>query len=214
MPSQAYNEYHKNLIDVRKLISLHRQMSGTRQGKRGLGHLTRGGLLLLCAAWERYIETMLCNGTDFLISRLADFKSLPAVPRKTLTDHVNSNSTSWVSADLATSKWTQIYREVTNLEVKNLNTPKYAQIKKRYEDLLNVSDIGAAWSISTTDIDQFVSLRGDIAHRGAQGPYIQFGELLRHESKISKCVIDTDNYLHQHLYSIVKHKKQPWQKIG
>ncbi len=58
MPSVAYTEYTKNLKDVHPLIVLHRNISGNDRGKRGLGHLTRGGLLLLCAAWERYIYSI------------------------------------------------------------------------------------------------------------------------------------------------------------
>lgn len=67
MSSTAFTEYTKNLKDVHRLILLHRNLSGNDRGKRALGHLTRGGLLLLCASWERYIETVVIEGAEFLL---------------------------------------------------------------------------------------------------------------------------------------------------
>ena len=88
MPSTAYNEYIKNLKDVHRLIVSHRNLSGNDRGKRGLGHLTRGGLLLLCAAWERYIETLLIEGADFLCLKLTSFTELPPLPQQKVRDYV------------------------------------------------------------------------------------------------------------------------------
>ncbi len=71
MPSESFKEFQQNLTDVKRLVSLHNNLSrpngtGTR-GKRGLGHLTRGGIVLLCAAWERYVASRRCEeGAAFL----------------------------------------------------------------------------------------------------------------------------------------------------
>lgn len=86
MPSTAYLEYKKNLKDVHRLVLLHKSLSGTKPGKRGLGHITRGGLLMLCAAWERYVETVAIEGAIFLTNRLPNHAALPPTPRQKLTD--------------------------------------------------------------------------------------------------------------------------------
>jgi hypothetical protein len=80
MPSTAYGEFKVNLTDVDRLIALHRQESGAGRGRRGLGHITRGALVLLCAAWERYVETVVSEGAGFLGTKLPVFASLRFAP--------------------------------------------------------------------------------------------------------------------------------------
>lgn len=63
MASHAFGAFQYNLVDVERLIESHGALSGTGQGRRGLGHLTRAGVVLLCAAWELYLEhVLLCCG--------------------------------------------------------------------------------------------------------------------------------------------------------
>lgn len=203
MPSTAYNEYIKNLKDVHRLIVSHRNLSGNDRGKRGLGHLTRGGLLLLCAAWERYIETLLIEGADFLCLKLTSFTELPPLPQQKVRDYVNNNSTPFTSAQLSTIEWKNIYISTINEKVEKLNSPKYEKIKPLFNNYLNLADIGSCWSKGTTIIDDFVSLRGEVAHRGREGKYIQFKLLTKHEALIKNYATETDNSLSDHLRTLV-----------
>lgn len=212
MPSNAYTEYKKNLDDVHRLILLHRNLSGTDRGKRGLGHLTRGGLLLLCAAWERYIETVLIEGADFLCANLASFNDLPTCPRTTVKNYVNRNNNSWANAQLSTNDWKNIYVAAIKEKIEKLNTPKYEKIQPIFNHYLDLPDIGACWTKGATIIDDFVSLRGDVAHRGRQSKYVRFGNLTKHESLIMQYVKETDNSLADHLYSLVTPNRRPWNR--
>lgn len=212
MPSVAYTEYTKNLKDVHRLIVLHRNISGNDRGKRGLGHLTRGGLLLLCAAWERYIETVLVEGAEFLCSKLTPFTDLPAGPQQNVRDYVNSNETPWTPVQLSTNDWKLIYVSAINAKVGKLNTPKHEKIKPLFTKYLALPDIGACWTKGTTIIDDFVSLRGEVAHRGREGRYIQFKLLTDHESLIKQYAIETDNQLSDHLRMLVTPNLRPWNR--
>jgi hypothetical protein len=54
------------LTDVERIIVSHAQLNHKGLGRRGLGHITRSGILMLCAAWELYdVDNML---TEFLCS--------------------------------------------------------------------------------------------------------------------------------------------------
>lgn len=213
MPSTAYNEYIKNLKDVHRLIVSHRNLSGNDRGKRGLGHLTRGGLLLLCAAWERYIETLLIEGADFLCLKLTSFTELPPLPQQKVRDYVNNNSTPFTSAQLSTIEWKNIYISTINEKVEKLNSPKYEKIKPLFNNYLNLADIGSCWSKGTTIIDDFVSLRGEVAHRGREGKYIQFKLLTKHEALIKNYATETDNSLSDHLRTLVTPCIRPWNRL-
>jgi len=213
MPSAAYSEFNQNLIDVHRLALLHRRESGTGRGRRGLGHLTRGGLLLLCAAWERYAETVLAEGAHLVAARLPDINALPAVARQKVVNHANNNATAWTAAQLATPIWRQIYADAIGVRIAKLNTPKHYKLKPLFEDFLAIADIGAAWSTGTVPIDDFVGLRGEVAHRGGQGPYIRFGRLEGLEVDVKRYVRETDNYLSDHLRTLVNPQHRPWNRI-
>jgi hypothetical protein len=212
MPSVAYAEYHQNLIDVHRLVLLHRRESGTGRGKRGLAHLTRGGLLLLCAAWERYVETVVSEGALFLTQRLALHASLPAVPRQKVLNHANNNATAWSAAQLATPAWTQVYLDAIAQRTEKLNTPKHHKLKPLFEDFLAVPDIGSCWTTGTVLIDDFVKLRGEVAHRGAQSRYVRFNQLETYETDITRYVEETDNLLSDHLRTLVNPMRRPWNR--
>ena len=213
MPSAAYSEYLQNLKDVHRLVLLHRRESGTGRGRRGLGHLTRGGLLLLCAAWERYVETVLPVGAREVARRLPSHTALPPVPRQKVLDHVNSNGNPWTAAQLASPAWVDIYVDSMTARIDKLHTPKHFKLKPLFEDFLAVPDIGLAWTTGTTLIDDFVKLRGEVAHRGGQSRYVRFGQLEEYEIVITRYVKETDNYLSDHLRTLVNPMLRPWNRI-
>ena len=47
------------LTDVGRIISSHAQLNHDGHGKWGLGHISHSGVLMLCAAWELYIEEVM-----------------------------------------------------------------------------------------------------------------------------------------------------------
>ena len=77
MPSIAYTEFKKNIIDVDNLIAAHTTLNTGSRGKKGLGHITRSGIVMLCATWELYIETLLCESLQILLHRKNNPRELP-----------------------------------------------------------------------------------------------------------------------------------------
>jgi len=212
MPSTAYGEYQQNLTDVHRLVRLHRQESGAGRGRRGLGHLTRGGLLLLCAAWERYVETVTIEAAAFLCRRLPGHASLPPTPRQRVTNHANDGRNAWTAAQLSTPTWANIYVDAITKRTDALNTPKHQNLKPLFEQFLAVQDIAACWTGGATANDDFVTLRGEAAHRGAQSQYIHFGKLVDLEASVSLRVVETDNFLSDHLRLLVHPRRRPWNR--
>lgn len=214
MPSKAYLEFSKNLTDVKRIVGLHRTLSrptGTaRRGKRALGHLTRGGTVLLCAAWERYVESVVEEGAAYLARRMT-LATLPSAPRKLVTDYVNGGKSSITHATLAANleaAMTQAVRAKTS----NLNTPKHDRIQPLFAKVLALADIANAWSRPSKDIDDFVCLRGEVAHRGGQSGYVRFGSLSSAVVTVSEFVVETDNYLSDHLHGLAGVGRRPWNR--
>jgi hypothetical protein len=212
MPSRSLGEYNANLIDVHRLILAHRRESGANRGRRGLGHLTRGGLLLLCAAWERYTESVVTECAEFLCSRLPVYAGLPPNVRKRVLDHANDNRNTWTPAQLQTAHWRTIYLETVQLKVGSLNTPKHDNLKSLFNAALGLSDISAAWTRPINFVDGFVTLRGEVAHRGRQSQYVRFAQLEAYEVDVTSCVIETDNYLCDFTSTLVVPPRRPWRR--
>jgi len=221
MPSESSKEFQQNLTDVKRLVSLHNNLSrpngtGTR-GKRGLGHLTRGGIVLLCAAWERYVESVLEEGASFL-ARKHTLATLPASPKKLVQDFVNGGKSTFTAATLPANLEAAMIEAVRFKTVGppggvgGLNTPKHKQLKPLFETMLCVPDVGTQWSNGTTPIDDFVSARGEVAHRGGQAKYVHFAVLTKAVVLVSGYVIETDNFLSDHLRALVTPNRRPWNR--
>lgn len=213
MPSDAYAEYQKNLTDVHRLVLLHGALKGTGRGRRGLGHLSRGGLLLLCAAWERYIETVAVEAVTYLARRLPSHTSLPPVPRQKLTDYVNSAKNAWTPAQLAAPTWSQIYIELVTNKTEALNTPKHRNLQPLFDQCLAVPDIANFWPMGSAEVDAFVKMRGDVAHRGGQSDYVRIAQLAELELSVTEWVQQTDNALSDHVRQLVTPHRRPWNRV-
>lgn len=214
MPSESFKEFEQNLTDVKRIVSLHNTLSrpngAGRRGKRGLGHLTRGGIVLLCAAWERYVESVLEEGAAFL-GRRHSHATLPAGPRQFVLDYVNHNQTPHTQADLQNNLEAALVAAVQR-KTEKLNTPKHAKVQPLFANVLGVVDIAAAWSCGHQPIDNFVVLRGGVAHRGGQAPYVRFAALTNAVASVSEYAAETDNHLSDHLRTLVTPSRRPWNR--
>ena len=80
MLSSAFQKFERNMVvDVDRTIAAHANLNHDGRDRRGLGHITRGGVLNLCAAWELYLDEVILEGILFLIDRI---ESPTAFPRK------------------------------------------------------------------------------------------------------------------------------------
>jgi len=68
--------------DVDRIIQTHSSIQNGTPGNMGLGHLTRAGVLLLCAAWELYIEEVIIELVKHSIGRCVSPDDLPNIAKK------------------------------------------------------------------------------------------------------------------------------------
>jgi len=114
---------------------------------------------------------------------------------------------------LASPVWVDIYVDSVTARINKLHTPKHYKLKPLFADFLAVPDIGVAWTTGTGLIDHFVELRGEVAHRGGQSQYIRFSQLENYEIEVTRYVKETDNFLSDHLRTLVKPMRRPWNRI-
>lgn len=167
MPSSAFTKFERYMLnDVSALIRVHAVLSGDGRGRRGLGHITRSGILMLCASWELYIEELLVEATSCLVRAVPDVKSLPKQTQKTLSEHVKDHKHELKPLDLAGDGWQLVLDAYARELASSLNTPKTAPINQMFKRTLGIEDISSSWTVQ--GIDDFVTVRGEIAHKGSQ----------------------------------------------
>lgn len=214
MASSAFGAFQFNLVDVDRLIESHGVLSGTGQGRRGLGHVTRGGVVMLCAAWELYLEHVLLEGLRFAIYSTGSPADLPTPVQKELSGFVKGHKHELKPLQLSGDGWRDVLGDrATNL-VGDLNTPKAGPVNQLFNRLLGIEQLSACWSIGADAVDEFVTARGDIAHRGRHSGYVQMGRLRTHKENMHSAAVDTDNCVAKYVRDNFPVPRKPWNAIG
>ncbi|UIP87424.1 HEPN domain-containing protein [Pseudomonas phenolilytica] len=194
MPSSALQKFERNmLVDVDRIIESHGQLNHDGLGRRGLGHITRSGVLMLCAAWELYLEELLVESVRTLIRRADIPTQLPQHVQKEISKTVRESKHKLKPLELAGDGWKTVYDNHTTQTIQGLNTPKSTNIDPLFKRFVGIENLSNSWSIGEEALNAFVTARGDIAHRGRDAGYITIINLHEYRAQILRCVIDTDN---------------------
>lgn len=214
MASSAFADYEFNVMDARRLLQAHALMVEGKPGKKGFGHITRSGVVMLCAAWESYQEAVIVEGVKYVAGELGSPKSLPKSVKKYISAHVKADKNELRPLDLAGDGWRDIYLGLAKSSTENLNTPKSDRLVELFDRLLGIADIAALWTVGSQAIDDFVSVRGEIAHNGRNAPYTKASTLKMYIDMIDRAVREQDNKLCDLLKATAAGAKQPWRKTA
>ncbi len=213
MPSSAFQKFERNmLVDVDRTIEAHANLNHDGRGKRGLGHITRGGVLILCTAWELYLEEVIPEGIRFFIDRIESPIGLPKDVKKELARTVKASKHELKPLELAGEGWKNLYRNHANETLAGLNTPKSENLDRLFKRLLGVPSISGSWSVGAQTINDFVKIRGEIAHRGRDASYVNILQLSAFKKVIVSAAIDTDNHLAGFLRDNTPGTARPWNR--
>ncbi|UWR21474.1 HEPN domain-containing protein [Sulfitobacter sp. S190] len=201
--------------DVQKLLKTHEELNPPGRGRRHLGHITRSGVLSLSSAWELYVEDVTIECAEFLIAGSDVPDALPNRVKGQLVKTAKSDKHDFGVLLLCGEGWKNVFLSAVRQNCSILNTPKFGQISSLFHDWLGVdaNDLENAWSYSREDLNNFVSLRGEIAHRGPDAPYVRRNELRNKVELIDRLTIETDNFLRNYLRRVATANRSPWNRI-
>lgn len=216
MPSASKQRFKKKLLpDVHRLIEAHNELNPEGRGRRYLGHITRSGVVMLCAAWELYIEDVCKESVEFLSRNSQTPNFLPNRVKGMISKHVkNGKNHEFAVLELCHDGWKKVYKNACQNAVERLHAPKFGTVSALFYDWLGVNDIEleSSWRNEKERLNEFVTLRGEIAHRGADAQYVNRDSLKTYAALIETFVIDTDNFLADHLKVVDDGNRKPWNK--
>ena len=176
---------HRSLLDlalpdVQTLIDLHAQMTGTGPGSRPreVQVLSRSAIVLACAYWEAFCEDLIAEALNHFAKHAKTAAHLPNVLKKTIGKSLDTDKHELAMWAIADDGWRDVLRaravKFRDDADRSLNSPKTREVKNFFEKELGLEDVTKTWSWSnnpvthtTARLDNFVALRGTIAHRGA-----------------------------------------------
>lgn len=214
MPSNALGKFEGAMMkDVDRIIATHASIQDGVPGNKGLGHLTRGGVLLMCAAWELYIEEVAIEAIEACIDRANGPTDLPATVQKSISDYVKASKHQLKPLAMAGDGWKTVYLEIGREWVTALNTPKKHNIDEGLRLLIGLEDLSNNWSLGAAAVNDFVSARGDVAHRGSDAGNIHMNKLKEtYKPQISRCAVETDNAISTFIRETFEPKAYPWNR--
>ncbi len=166
---------------------------------------------MLCAAWERYNEDLLLEGIGVLINRVNDPSVLPKPIRQMLSDKVKTDKHEMKPLGLAGDGWKNLWKAYAEQETEKLNTPNSSNLNDVFKKYLGVPSYIRFWNSSqVSEINEFIKIRGEIAHKGSQSPYPQMRVLKKQIDMIRSNAIETDRNLAIYLQTLVAEADPPW----
>jgi hypothetical protein len=210
MPSQAFVSFEYNLVDVERLAQSHAALKKNGRDSRGLGHITRSAVVMLCASWELYLEMLILESVTYYCSNHTIPTTLPGRVCKELSKSVRDAKHELRPLHLAGDGWKTVYGEHSKVLTDGLNSPKSAPVNELFLRLLGVDNLSNHWKAGVAAIDAFVSVRGEIAHRGRHADHVRMGDLSKYRQTIRSAVVDTDNYVSDFLRDHCPARRKPW----
>ena len=214
MGSQARKVFDQNLKDVERLLEIHADVGGNAQGRRfGLEVLNKSAIILITAIWEAYCEDLAAEALMHMVDNAPSGLSLPKELKKKLAADILADQNKLAMWDLADAAWkarTQGRLETLMAERnRRLNTPKTAQINELFVAAIGLPDISTAWkwkrmsaAQSARKLDNFVELRGAIAHRGNAASGVKKSQVTDYLAHVKRLVGKPGGSVNAHVKTV------------
>ncbi len=222
-PSKAWTKFKKNLKDIYRLLEIHEHLGGTGRGRRyGLEVINKSAVILLCAIWEAYVEDLADESFIFLIN---NSKHASDIPQKVLVKvskrliEKEDKTKIWRIADDGWKEELANYKtDILKKYLGRFHSPKSDNIDGLFEDLLGKKRISSDWNwphrtadSSREQLDEFVTLRGELAHRSTALSTIRKPQIEESMNFVRRLGVKMNNTCCTYLEN--KTGKPPWAKL-
>ena len=213
MPSKSFANFLIHLEDVTKLTELHNFLSRGTPGRKQLGYLTRSGVVMLSAAWERYNEDLILESISLISKNISDATILPEDIRRTISHRVKNDKHDFKPIELTGDGWKSVWINYAKERVLNLHNPKSIELDKLFKEYLGLEKptFSSLWlKHSSLKIDKFIETRGAVAHRGQDISYVRFHFLQKQIELIRLNTIQIDFEIANYLQNLIGLADKPW----
>jgi hypothetical protein len=216
MPSKARQSFDANVQDIKNLLAFHALVGGQKKGRRyQLEVLNKSAIVLITAYWEAYCEDIAAEALAHIVTHAKSAHVLPTELKKQLAKELKNAQHELEVWKIADGGWkTYLSERLETLRQKrnhDLNTPKSDQIDKLFLNALGIASMSRFWtwrkmnsSKAAQKLDAYVSLRGNIAHRGKDAETVRKDQVVDYFGFIKRLAGKTGGTVNKHVRSITK----------
>jgi hypothetical protein len=225
MASKARAAFDKNAKDIKRLIELHEDIGGKGPGRRyGLEVLNKSAIVLITAFWEAYCEDIASEGLAHIVKHAKTADALPDELKKAIAKKLKKEPHElelWKIADDGWRGYLSSHLEDMKVERdRRLNTPKTEQINELFRAAVGIEKMSSNWywpnkmkaDRAVAQLDEFVTLRGAIAHRGKHETAVTKKNVTDYFDFITQMVAKTGGVVNKHVRKVTK--KPLWSPKG
>lgn len=223
MPSKARASFDKNAKDIEKLLELHNTDIGTTPSRRsGLEVLNKSAIVLLVAFWEAYCEDIAAEALEHIIKNAKNTAALPLPLKKVVAKALKADQHELAIWKISDGGWRtylmERFDDMKKERDKKLNTPKTVQIEDLFESAVGIEKISESWKWgeditpkeASKKLDDLVTLRGAIAHRGSDVKSVKKDDVINYFSFIKLLTAHTGRAVNQHCTKVTQ--KPLWDR--
>lgn len=214
--------YLSNDAEVTRLQEIHEEIAGTGAGrKHKVEVLNKSGIVLWIACWEAYVEDLAAAAFDIMLAKAKEPGTFPskvlAQAARALKDAKDARRI-W---DLAGTGWKNVMKahrsDILKRYTGRLNTPRPDQVDELFNSLIGLPRLSTKWRWSKCSsrqarkqLDDFVTLRGSIAHRVTAASSVHKREVIRCGRLITRLAVTSHNAVNSHMDARIGYA--PWHE--
>jgi len=215
MPSKAWKSFDQNAQDIERLLELHQEKGGTSPGRRrGLEVLNKSAIVLITSYWEAYCEDIATEGLEHIVQHGRSPDQLPKEIKQIIAKELKADPNDLSVWSLCGEGWKTILKtrldHLRDQRNRKLNTPRTQNIDDLFLQALGLSSISSSWKWpkkmtidrARNKLDNYVTLRGEIAHRGIAANAVTKNQVEDYFYFIKRLVSKTGSAVNSHARKI------------
>lgn len=214
MASKARKAFDKNAEDIDRLMEIHRDLGGDGPGRRyRLEVLNKSAIVLITAFWESYCEDIAAEALNHIVKHSKSVDSLPKNIRKIVAKELKQDANELAVWSLAGKGWRKLLKDrlekLQEQRNRKLNTPKAGNIDQLFLDAVGIKEMSTSWTWpkmtvvhARKKLDDYVTLRGGIAHRGAASQSCKKKEVDDYFAFVKRLVGKTGGRVNSHVKNV------------
>jgi hypothetical protein len=215
MPSKARTSLDDNLKDVKRLMEFHSQAGGDAPGRRyNLEVLNKSAIVLITSYWEAYCEDIASEALEYIVANSPNAAVLPKEIKKIVAKEIKAAQNELEAWSLSDDGWRAFLRSrletMKEARDRKLNTPKYGNIDDLFRSAIGLENATGCWNWSKKltaqkareKLDKYVSLRGEIAHRGNTETAVTKVKVEDYLEFVSRAAAKTGGAVNKHVKAI------------
>lgn len=204
-----------NKSDIERLLEIHTLVGGSGRGrKHRVEVVNSSAIVLITAFWEAYCEDLCEESVRVIIDNADDPDLVPKELRKSIAKEIDDDHDKLACWNLAGEGWRDVmmHRVSSPAFARSLkfNTPKWGNIDALIHGIVGLKEVSRSWkwrgmknATARSKLNDYVELRGEIAHRGSGTQQVLKRQVEDYFGHIERLVELTDKAAEAHLVECV-----------